>query len=157
MEMRLDVKRPRTWILLADGGTARIVRQLRPNRETGDLLEDLTFTHEVAPLRELMSDRPGRSFASTGSRRSAMEYHSDPVRDGHQAFARRLAGELSAHRRSDDFDRLVLVAEPRMLGMLRDAFDTRVKAAIIDEIDKDLVKMPRERLVDVLWESVHRL
>ena len=126
MEMRLDVKRPRTWILLADGGTARIVRQLR-------------------------------SFASTGSRRSAMEYHSDPVRDGHQAFARRLAGELSAHRRSDDFDRLVLVAEPRMLGMLRDAFDTRVKAAIIDEIDKDLVKMPRERLVDVLWESVHRL
>jgi protein required for attachment to host cells len=155
--MRLDVKRPRTWILLADGGTARIVRQLHPDRETGEQLQDLTFTHEVPHLRELMSDRPGRSFASTGTRRSAMEYRSDPVRDTRQAFARRIAEELSAHRRSDDFDRLVLVAEPRMLGMLRDAFDTRVKAAIIDEIDKDLVRLSRERLVDVLWQSLHRL
>ena len=62
--VRFDMKRTRTWILVADGGSARFVRQLRADPLTGVRLEDLQFSHERKRLGQIMSDRPGRSFAS---------------------------------------------------------------------------------------------
>lgn len=147
------MKRPRTWILLADGGSARLVRQLRPDPETGERLEDISLSHEEKPLRQIMSDRPGRSFSSTSRHRSAMEYGSDPVRDGHRQFAARIVEELSQHRAAGSFDRLILIAEPRMLGLLRDELDEPLRAMIADEIDKDLIKLPREKLIEVVAAS----
>lgn len=58
------MKRTRTWILVADGGSARFVRQIRADPLTGVRLEDLQFSHEHKRLGQIMSDRPGRSFAS---------------------------------------------------------------------------------------------
>ncbi|MGN6585157.1 MAG: host attachment protein [Rhizobiaceae bacterium] len=83
----------------------------------------------------------GSSFASEGTRRSAMEYRSDPVREEERAFARRIARLLEERCLEDDFDRLVLFAAPRMLGDLRDAMTESVRKFIIAEIDKDLTKL----------------
>ncbi|TGQ35597.1 host attachment protein [Mesorhizobium sp. M00.F.Ca.ET.216.01.1.1] len=60
-----------TWGLVADEARARILRDVL---SAGDEREDLVFHSERRQFREIMADKPGRSFASTGARRSAMEY-----------------------------------------------------------------------------------
>lgn len=76
--MEQPVKKPRIWILVADGSRARIVRY----DANGKHSDDLVFEADHKQLKEIMADKPGRSFASMGAKRSAMEYHSDPVRAG---------------------------------------------------------------------------
>ncbi len=100
-----------------------------------------------------MSDRPGRSFSSTSRHRSSMEYGSDPVKDRHRDFARHLVEQLARHRVGDAFDRLIIAAEPRMLGYIREFLDPRLAAVVADEIPKDFVKLPHARLVEAITAS----
>lgn len=140
------MKRPTQWFLIADGAQARIVSQLERDQETGSRLDDIIFDAEHKPLRKIMADKPGRSFASSDARRSAMEYHSDPVREQKSRFAEMLAEQLEKHRAAADFDRLVIIAEPRMLGLLRDALPAPLKSVVNAEIAKDLSNLPAAEL-----------
>ena len=135
------MKAPRTWIVLADASRARIIRHLPDHRESEEKHGEIQLHSEPRRRSEIMADKPGRSFASEGTRRSAMEYRSDPVREEERAFARRIVRLLEERCLEDDFDRLVLFAAPRMLGDLRDAMTESVRKFIIAEIDKDLTKL----------------
>lgn len=147
------MKRPKTWFLVADAGSARLIREMHADRESTDALDDLIFEHDERPTREIMSDRPGRSFASVGRRRSSMEYRSDPVRERNREFARTLSEELESHLAHHAFDRLMIAAEPRMLGLLREEMSAAVRERVAGEIPKDLVKLPREKLLEKLREA----
>lgn len=146
------MKQTRTWILLADGARARIIRQLKADPESGERPADLTYEFQKESLREIMSDRPGRSYSSHDARRSGMEYHSDPVREREKAFADQLIAELEQHLAAGQFDRLAIIAEPRMLGLIRDRISKQLQAVVIAEIDKDLTKLPRTELVEAIIE-----
>lgn len=136
------MKKPRTWILVADGARARIVR-FGPE---GEHLEDLAFEADHKQLKEIMADKPGRSFASVGAKRSAVEYHSDPVRAQAEKFAELLVARLEHARLSHEFDRLAIVAEPRMLGVIRSHMPHQLGATVIAEVHKDLTKLPAHQL-----------
>lgn len=142
-----------TWVLIADGARARIVRDLEATGELADRLQDLTFDTDQKQLREIMADRPGRSFASEGSRRSAMEYHSDPVREQESAFADMLIEQLERRHAAHEFDGLAIVAEPRMLGLLRQKLSPKLSGAVIKEVSKDWTKLSpaalRRAIVDL--------
>ncbi|WEX10810.1 host attachment protein [Chelativorans sp. AA-79] len=144
------MKKPRTWILVTDGGQARIVRELACDAETGERLDDLVFEIEHKPLRRIMADRPGRSFESHGARRSAMEYRSDPVRDRQRRFASMLSKHLQYHHAAGEFDRLAVVAEPRMLGIVRQTLPAALREVVVSEIGKDLTKLPADELYAAL-------
>lgn len=134
------MKPRRNWVLVADGGQAIIVKYPRKSER---LPADVVHDGGEKRLGEIMADKPGRGFASTGARRSAMEYRSDPVRDREALFAVRLAGELAQALANREFDSLILVAEPRMLGLLREALPDQLQRAVVLEVAKDMVKMPR--------------
>lgn len=121
------MKAPRTWIVLANASHARIIRHLPDHRESEGKHGEIQLNSEHRRRGEIMADRPGRSFASEGTRRSAMEYRSDPVREEECAFAKRIARLLEKRRLQDDFDRLVIFAAPRTLGDLRDAMEEGVR------------------------------
>ena len=101
--------------------------------------------------RDLMSDRPGRSYESFGGARHALERENDPRQREAVRFARRIARRLDEARRKDEFARLVVVAGPPFLGLLRHAMSKPTKACVAHEIHKDLVHGPisvlREHLV----------
>lgn len=140
------MKAKRTWVLVADGARARIIRQLHPKREAEQQLDDLVFEIDHKQLGEVMSDRPGRSFASHGTRRSAMEYHSDPVQAQEEQFATSLIDTLVQHLAAGSFDALAIVAEPRMLGVLRQNLPASLRDLIAGEVAKDLTKLPALKL-----------
>jgi protein required for attachment to host cells len=146
------MKAKMTWILVADGARARIVRLVEPKAQIENQTEDLVFEIDHKQLREIMSDRPGRSFASEGARRSAMEYHSEPVQEQEARFATMLLGELERHHAAHEFDRLAIIAEPRMLGTIRQKLSPALRRTIVGEVAKDLTKSPRQELLSAIVE-----
>lgn len=151
------MKMKRRWALVADGSRARILRDVDRNRRKEaiagtfeDRDDELVFRAEHRPLKAIMADKPGRSFASAGSRRSAIEYHSDPVREGERDFAVLLSGVLDSLRIAGDYDELILICAPHMLGFLRETLPEAVRKLVVAEIDKDLTKLPRNELQETI-------
>lgn len=132
---------PTTWILTADGRKA-CVWEWQGNDEPLRGVADLTLeTAETRGFsRDLRSDRPGRSFASADTRRAMMEPHHDPHEYAKLQFAHDVAAKVNMAHRGNRFKRLVVIAPPRILGALREDFSNGVKATVIGELDKDLMK-----------------
>jgi protein required for attachment to host cells len=139
------MKAKTTWILIADGAQAKVFEHAGPGRGLR-ALDDLQFQQEPLQAHEIMADRPGRSFASAGSARSAMEYSSDPVQVRERRFVENVAEELDKRLQQGEFDRLIVAAAPTALGDLRPAFSKGVKETIVAELAKDLTNIPTAKL-----------
>lgn len=140
-----------TWILIADGARARIF----VNRGSGMgvvALEGAEFSGDHRPDREILTDKPGRTFESVGIMRHAIEPHHDPHRELKRSFAESLADMLDEKLAKKEFDRIVLVAPPVTLGDLRAALSAPVRTAVYAELDKDLTKTPAAELPKHLGE-----
>ncbi|MBL4758532.1 MAG: host attachment protein [Rhizobiales bacterium] len=136
-----------TWILIADGARARILI----NKGYGSGLEpalDEEFIADNRPSNKLTSDRPGRTFDSSGQGRHAMETPTDPHRHEQQIFAQSLAHLLEEHRLKKSYEQLIIVAAPKTLGDLRAEFTKPVSDMIINTLDKDLTKVAIHDLPD---------
>ena len=132
-------------IVVANQSEARFYDAAGPRsalRAVGQLANPDARLHD----RDLKSDRPGRVFTSarTGpGRRGAVAHHGTgserrPRRQLAIVFARRIAAELMAAKRSRQFDRLVLIAAPSFLGILRKALSKSLQSDVAAQIAKDL-------------------
>lgn len=125
-----------TLVLAADGQKALLLRNEGDERYT--VLQAIAEEATAVPrARELGTDRPGRSFASTGTRRSAYD-ETDRHREAEDRFAGRVAELLEGAARGGEDD-LVIVASPRFLGALRARLAPAVRQRVRAEIDKNLV------------------
>src|SRR3954467_5095284 len=115
-------------VLVGDGQKALFLRN-RGNAQRPRLVVERILEHDNPPTREQGTDRPGRSNASVGVARSAME-----ETDWHHLAEERFAGELAEalHRHShiNPFEKLVVIAPPKILGNLRKAFHADVAERI---------------------------
>ena len=133
------MKKTTTYILIADGCHARILASSGPG---GDLkLVGKPYTAPNEKTRDLGVDRPGRAFESADGSRHAMEPRVDWHREEKRRFATRLAKMLDRQAERKVFDRLVLVAPPETLGMLRAAMGPAARARVTAEIAKDLTQV----------------
>ncbi len=137
--------RRKTWALVTNGVRARILRGLEDDDPAKTL--ELVSKAESPHLRDILSDRAGRSFASDASgRRSAMEPGSDPVMRDMQDFAQEALGTLEGHLRAGRMTRLAIFAAPKMLGILRREMPDSLGAAVILERDLNLINLPEAEL-----------
>jgi protein required for attachment to host cells len=147
------MKQVRTWVLIADAARARVFET--KGKGTGlTVVDDMSLDAELAPSRELGSDRPGRSFESVGSTRHAMESPSDPHREQKRQFARRIADAMERKQAGKSFDRLVLVAPAVTMGDLRAILPDKVKAVVTAELVADLTNTPLSELPAHLADHV---
>jgi len=128
------------WVLVCDGTKALVLENAGdekfPNLKTREVFEqDDPKTHEQG------TDAPGRAINSVDSRRSAME-QTDWHQQAEERFLRRLAGHLDGAVNAGRAKSIVIVAPPRALGVLRQAYSHNLRAALRAEIDKDLVRLP---------------
>jgi protein required for attachment to host cells len=137
-------QQPNYWVLLADGHHARLLEGGRPfdalTGVDGGVIEPSSGAHAYS--HDIMSDRPGRSFNSADSRRSAIEPQTDPQRLEKTRFAQKLAAILDAGATADRFERLIIAAPAGVLGDLRHSMGSAARDKVVAEIDKDLVKTP---------------
>jgi protein required for attachment to host cells len=137
--------RSKTWALVVNSARCRILRGVPPHEE--DPLAELVLRSESHKLRDIMSDKPGRSFASTGGgRRSAMEYAGDPITEDRKEFIRQVIALLESHRLAGDFSALAIFAEHEMLGHLRQMMPRMLADMVVREVPKNLLQMPAHEL-----------
>ena len=124
------------WVVVADQSKARIFT-VADSR--GELIDVGELKQPVARHLEqtLTSDRPGRSFDSKGKGRHAMGSTVEPARQESIRFAKHVADQMQAAHSKGRFDRLLLVAGPSLLGLLRNNFKTS-SGLDISEIEKNL-------------------
>lgn len=137
--------RVRVRVVVADESEACFYDTQRPR---GPLQLAARLTDPTAHLhdRDLVTDRPGRKFdhAPPGARRGATPRHAtggeeSPRKHEAEVFAKRVADELERACHSNGFDRVVVIAGPTFLGLLRNTFSRAVRAKIVAEIPKDIV------------------
>jgi protein required for attachment to host cells len=130
-----NITKPITWILLADGKHARILC----HETIGKALEiRASFNHEALPTRQLGSDRPGRVFESTGAMHHSMD-NTDWHQEEEENFIHHVAVTINDHALQQHFDRLILIAPPHTLGVLRKQLNAHSTAKIIGEVPRNLL------------------
>jgi protein required for attachment to host cells len=139
------MKKTVTWILIANGAQARVVEHLGPGKGLR-AVEGLDFAQPTLQAQDIVSDKPGRGFSSSGPARSAMEPRTDPVEHREAEFVKSTAERIARHHASGDFDRLVIAAAPIALGHIRKAMPNQLRDAVIAELDKDLTNIPTAQL-----------
>jgi protein required for attachment to host cells len=149
------------WIVVADEREALFYdassgspadRELDDGRRWSDAYS-LVFkvtNPQARPDRELETDRPGRKFSVSTGQRHAVGGERSTRRTDQENFARRIADEIERARNSRKFDKLVLAAGPRMLGLIRGGLSDSARACLAAEIAKDLVKFEGFELLEHL-------
>ena len=128
-------------VFVGDGHKALFLRNAA-DAKFPNLTTERVFIDENPPTHEQGTDRPGRAFKRAATnRRSAME-----ATDWHEIekerFTGRVASALEQLVRAESVKKIIIVAPPRTLAELRQAFHGDVKSRIIAEVDKDLTKHP---------------
>lgn len=127
-------------VLVGDGEKALFLRN-KGNAQQVDLEVEQILEQDNPATREQGTDRPGRAAASVGAARSAVD-----DANWHHIAKERFAGEIAKalyrHAHDDRFEKLVIIAPPKILGNLRRAFHAEVLDRIIGEIPKELTSHP---------------
>jgi protein required for attachment to host cells len=127
-----------TWIMAADSSRARIFERLEHERNLRELL-DFVNPSGRADATDLRSDERGR-FYGKGERYQGhtADPQVDPVQHESELFARDVAGHLNKAYGEQRYQRLVLVAAPKFLGLVRGKLHKDVQQAVVEELPKDI-------------------
>lgn len=137
-----------TWIVVADGEKALFLRNLTDHEDPNfDVME--TEEQDNPPNREQAANRRGRMPDTGQGQRSAME-DTDWHELAKERFAADLAEMLYEKAHKGEFERLVLVASPNILGELRDELHQEVTDKIVGEIPKTLTNHPVDEIEKIV-------
>ena len=138
-----------TWFLVADSSRARLYEVEKHN---GPFVEVEDFEHPEGRLHEgdLVSDRPGMDGGSVGQGPHVLDDKVTARQQEDIRFAELLAERLDALRTSGRLQRLVLVAPPAFLGLLREKLGKETMALVVNQVDKNLVLQDAEVLREYL-------
>lgn len=146
--MTIQTLRNETWVLVADGEKALFLVN-----EGDEDYPVLRVRHEELqdnpPNRELAANRPGRQKESTSAARSAYE-DTDWHQLNKERFADHLAEMLYERAHRGRFDRIVLVAPPKILAELREKMHKEVADRVVGEVPKTLTNHPLDEIEKIL-------
>lgn len=131
------------WIVVADGARARFF-------EADVELEEMRFLNTLRHPRsrmksgDLVTDNAGRDRrGGQGGSFSGSDAHDHEV----ELFSRELAAALADGLEKRSYERLVLVAPPGFLGVLREQLSPQVSGAIVASLSKDYSRLPSEQIL----------
>ena len=132
-----------TWIVSADAGRARIFAESDPQQPYEEV-EDLVSPNARVRDADINTDRlgataAGQSIHNTGGATPNKQYEPAETPEQHDAkfFAKDICGFLLKGMQEKRFGKLVLVAEPKFLGVLRGELDNQLKPLVALELNKD--------------------
>jgi protein required for attachment to host cells len=138
-------------VMVVDGGKMLLFRN-HGDASYPHLEVEEAFDLDNPPDHEQASDAPGRTQASAGTARSAMEQT-----DFHELEEIRFAADamhlLNSRALANDFESLIIVAPPRTLGTLRKHYHKELKTRLSGEVAKDLSGHPVAEIEEILAHS----
>lgn len=109
---------------------------------------------------DLETDRPGRRFGGA----SGVGHGSGPQQAHHHGvngersteqheltlFAKKVAQKIDMDRINHEFDKLYIVAPPKMLGLLRQSLPAPTQSLVAGEVAKDIVRQSPDVIRNVV-------
>lgn len=127
-----------TYIVVADAARARIF-----TRDSLNLAEKESLVHAAGRLHEgdLITDRRGADVhESTSSTSRSSGEENVASQHENELFAKEVAQHLYSARVTNSLEKLIMVAPPKFLGLLRDKLDGPTQKLVTHTLSKDLSK-----------------
>lgn len=144
------------WILVADRTRAEVLHALPDHLGPFPVLNSFIHTEGRLQPQDRDSDSPGR-LSTPGGAHTAVEPHEDRWRVEAQRFAHQIVGFLDQARHDRRFDRLIVIASPPFLGVLRAAMPDVLQRCVCHEDAVNLLPMTeserQKRLVCIAAEA----
>ncbi|MFO0744495.1 MAG: host attachment protein [Myxococcota bacterium] len=134
------------WLMVADAGRAQIFA----TDAVHDVLEPVqSHVHPASRIEthDLVSGPRGSMTAGPGGAHSSFERHTDPHRVEIESFARELAAAARSGRVEHEFEELIVVAPPRLLGLIRSHLDVDTERCLVGSIAHDWMDIPQRELL----------
>ncbi|WP_282169302.1 host attachment family protein [Ruegeria atlantica] len=135
-----------TWVVIADGEKALFMENIT-DAEDPNLV--VVSVEESDGPRTKPSDRAGRRFDTAPHQKSAVE-ESKWKTHAKSLFVQDVANLLNRKGLKGAYKRLVLVASPHVLGLLRRRLHSEVLGKVVAEVDKTLTNHPLHKVEQVL-------
>jgi len=126
------------WIVIAESSRAKIYTTDSSMKALVEL-EGFVHTDSRRHAHDITSDLPGRNIGKDGSHH-ALEKETDVKEEEAILFAQQIDNYLLTGRNENRFSKLVLIAAPAFLGLLRNHMDAQVAKMVVHEVRKNLVK-----------------
>lgn len=123
-------------VFVGDGARAVFFRNRGPIQKP-DLAVEIVLEQKNPPTREQGTDRPGRVHERLGPHRSSVE-DTDWHQLAEDRFAVEIADALYRLAHANRFQRLIVVAPPKVLGTLRRTLHKEVLDRLEAEVPKEL-------------------
>ena len=134
-------------VMVVDGSKMAVFRN--SGKDSAPRLELIEEQQQRVPrTSSLGTDQPGHQFQSLGSVGGSHE-GTDFHQLAEDKFAAEAAGKLGALLEGDDA-RAILVAAPKVLGVMRKQLSDKQRARLIAEIDKDYAGRPAADIAKML-------
>ena len=141
-----------TWVLVADGEKALFL-QNQTDGENPHLQVVRKEEQDNPKDIDQSANRPGRVHQSASTGRSAFE-DTDWHELAKERFAADLADILYERAHKGQFDKIILVASPTVLGELRGHLHQEVSDKVIGEIAKTLTNHPLTDIEKIVKEDL---
>jgi protein required for attachment to host cells len=142
-----------SWVLVANGSQARIFNLDEPKKNISLVKE---FSHPESRMKtdKLSSDRQGHymSGGTQGSTQGSGSFQeaTDPKTYELERFAMELTKTLDEGRAANKFEKVVLVASPHFLGLLKQSMSDQLGKAVSHTIQKDYTAINERDMLDQL-------
>lgn len=146
------MKPKKTLVVLANDGQARILENEAHGK--GLVENEKLAPALVAETEAERRDRRGRSNAAPGMARHAFDLPRTEQEHDEIEFAKTVVAKAEQRFVDGGFDRVVLVAAPKTLGMLRDHLPKVLKDALVADVPKDLLKKRPDEVVKLLEDTI---
>jgi len=135
-----------TWIAVVGGRKAYIF-------ELGSK-KNLSLVKEIIADLDEVHEKPGRTHDSMGSGRHAIEPHTDRREVEKKDFAAKILENLSQDSKQNQFERLILISDPKMLGLINNNLDKNLIAKVQKSFSKNLAEMEISEIEKAVLEMV---
>ncbi|EKP04020.1 host cell attachment protein [Leptospira kirschneri str. 2008720114] len=139
------------WVVVANRSEAKIF-EYKGSKKGLELLESIENPKGRMKNSELIPNSLGGKRAK--AQRIAFDSDSvqEPKRKVAESFASQISDVISQGRKSNRFLSLVLVSEPRFLGMLLDKMDRKSQSMIFHKMGKDITMTNNQEILSHLRE-----
>lgn len=141
-----------TWVIIADGEKALFMENIT-DADDPNLVVVSVEEQEPVPDDRKPTDRAGRRFDGGPNQKSAVEEATWKTH-AKSLFVQDVANLLNRKGLKGAYSRLILVASPRVLGLLRRRLHSEVLAKVVAEVDKTLTNHPLDKVEHILRQRL---
>lgn len=146
------MKNKNIWVIIANTEKAYIY-SITYEENKFKLIKKLTHKESRLKKQDLVSDRPGHYVRSCNKSRGSYTETTDPKLLEIKNFVQQICGFLEKGRRTNLYVGLVIVANPRLYGLIKQTASKSLEKLIKYHIAKDYVGA-QKRILQSKWAPV---